>query len=67
MERVLSATIATADDAAAIASLRTGVADYLTESYGRGHWSSRVTVKSVLRGLGTSRVLVVRSERCCFS
>lgn len=62
MRRGLTTTTATAADAAAIASLRTGVAEHLTESYGRGHWSSCVTERSVLRGLSTSRVLVVRSE-----
>jgi GNAT superfamily N-acetyltransferase len=54
--------IATEDDAAAIASLRTAVADALTVQFGRGHWSNPVTERSVLRGIESSRVLVVRSQ-----
>ncbi len=50
------------DDAAALASLRTAVAEHLTRSYGRGHWSSAVTEKSVLHGIKTSRVLVARND-----
>jgi len=52
---------ATIDDAAAIASLRTAVADHLTRDYGCGHWSSAVSEKSVLNALRTSRVFVARS------
>ncbi|MGI8783338.1 MAG: hypothetical protein ACR2L2_06790 [Acidobacteriota bacterium] len=57
----LSVTTATDADAPAIASLRTSVAEHLTLRYGRGHWSSAVTEKSVLRGIKTSRVLVARN------
>jgi len=55
-------TVAAATDAdvTAIASLRTAVAGHLTREYGRGHWSSCPSEKSVLRGLRTSRVLVAR-------
>lgn len=55
-------TTATDADAAAIASLRTSVAEHLTQQYGQGHWSSPVTEKSVLRGIKTSRVLVARND-----
>jgi len=46
----LSFTVAIDDDAPAIAMLRTSVAEHLTRNYGRGHWSTCVTEKSVLRG-----------------
>lgn len=58
----LSITTATDADAAAIASLRTSVAEHLTQQYGQGHWSSPVTEKSVLRGIKSSRVLVARND-----
>ncbi len=51
---------ATAADAAAIAALRTAVAEHLTALHGRGHWSSVVTERGVLRAIATSRVLVAR-------
>jgi GNAT superfamily N-acetyltransferase len=47
-------------DAPAITSLRIAVADSLTDQFGRGHWSSRVTETGVLRSMKTSRVLVAR-------
>ena len=49
-------------DATSIVSLRNRVAQHLTEAHGRGHWSSCVTEKGVLRGLRTSRVLLARNE-----
>ena len=58
----LSADIATDSDAAAIASLRTEVAEDLTRLYGRGHWSFGATEKGVLRGITTSKVLVARTD-----
>lgn len=54
--------MATADDAAELASMRTAVAERLTREYGRGHWSSAVTERGVLWGLKTSRVLVLRNS-----
>lgn len=51
---------ATPDDAAALAALRTRVAEHLTAVYGRGHWSAPVKEAGVLRGLRGSRVLVAR-------
>lgn len=58
---MLSAAIATDEDAAAIAQLRTAVADDLTRQYGCGHWSAPATEAGVLRGIKASRVLVARS------
>lgn len=51
-------TMATADDVAAVLSLRCAVAHDLTRRYGRGHWSCVGTDKSVLRDIRTSRVLL---------
>jgi ribosomal protein S18 acetylase RimI-like enzyme len=59
----ISITTATEADAPAIAELRTAVAQHLTHQFGKGHWSSGVTEKSVLRGIKTSRVLVARNNR----
>lgn len=56
-----SVTTATEADAAAIAALRTSVAEHLTAHHGRGHWSSIVTEKSVARAIEASRVLVARN------
>lgn len=49
-------------DAARIAVLRTAVAERLTRDHGRGHWSSAVSEKSVLRSIRTSRVLAARLD-----
>lgn len=59
---VLSFSIATESDAAAIAVLRAAVAARLTDEYGHGHWSSEATEKGVLRGIQSSRVLTARSH-----
>lgn len=53
---------ATPADAAAIAALRTSVAEELTRVYGRGHWSPVVTERSVLRDIETSHVLIARND-----
>ena len=58
----LSVNTATDADAPLIAALRTAVAEHLANQYGRGHWSSCVTEKSVLRTIKTSRVLVARNK-----
>jgi GNAT superfamily N-acetyltransferase len=58
----LAVTTATAADAAAIAALRTAVAEHLTQQYGKGHWSSAATERGVLRGIKESRVLVARDR-----
>jgi ribosomal protein S18 acetylase RimI-like enzyme len=56
----LTFAVATPADAAAIGALRTEVAMELDRMHGRGHWSSGVTEKSVLRGIQTSHVLLAR-------
>jgi ribosomal protein S18 acetylase RimI-like enzyme len=58
MDRILSA--ATLGDAAAIAALRAAAADQLTREYGRGHWSSIVSEKAVMRSLEKPGVFVAR-------
>lgn len=59
--RKLAITIASDGDALAIAALRNAAAAHLTQRYGRGHWSGRVTEKGTLRDITSSRVLVARS------
>ncbi|HXU31708.1 MAG TPA: GNAT family N-acetyltransferase [Thermoanaerobaculia bacterium] len=56
----LSIVPAVAADASALATLHTSVAERLTRDYGKGHWSSVVTAKGVLRNLEHNRVLVAR-------
>lgn len=56
----LSITLASAGDAAALAALRTSVADHLTRRFGQGHWSAAVTERGELRSIQTSRILVAR-------
>ncbi len=56
----LSVATATNADAAAIAALRTAVAERLTQDFGIGHWSSCSTERGVLYAIRTSRVLVFR-------
>jgi ribosomal protein S18 acetylase RimI-like enzyme len=56
----LSIAPAVAADAPALAALHTSVAERLTRDYGKGHWSSAVTEKGVLRNLEHNRVLVAR-------
>ena len=58
----LSVATATNADAAAIAALRTAVAERLTHDFGKGHWSSCVTERGVLLAIRTSRVVVIRSR-----
>jgi GNAT superfamily N-acetyltransferase len=58
----LSFATATAPDAASLAALRTSAADHLTDLFGHGHWSSRVSEASVLRAIKASRVLVGRNR-----
>jgi ribosomal protein S18 acetylase RimI-like enzyme len=56
----LSVAAASEADAPAVASIRTAAAERLTRDYGRGHWSSCPTERSVLRAIQTSRVMVAR-------
>lgn len=48
-------------DAAAIAALRTAVAERLTAAFGKGHWSYAATEKGVLSGMKRSSVYVAKS------
>lgn len=48
------------DEAAAIARMRTAVAQELTRLHGKGHWSHEVSEKGVRRAIATSRVVVAR-------
>ena len=56
-------TIATADEAAAVAALRNAVASELTKRFGTGHWSSVSTEKGVRSSMKRSSVCVVRDAR----
>ncbi len=53
---------ATEADVPAIVALRNAVAETLTQAHGRGHWTTCVTAKAVMRGLTSSRVLVARDH-----
>lgn len=54
--------LALPEEALALATLRTAVAEDLTARYGKGHWSSAVSEKGVLLGMRTSKVFVARGE-----
>jgi GNAT superfamily N-acetyltransferase len=54
--------IASRSDAAAIAALRTSVAERLTEQYGKGHWSFGSTERGVLSAMGESRIYVAKHD-----
>ncbi|HVU85849.1 MAG TPA: GNAT family N-acetyltransferase [Pirellulales bacterium] len=53
---------ATVGDAKELAALHTAVAERLTESYGRGPWSTKTSEKGALLAMRTSRVFVVRQS-----
>ena len=55
-------TIATADDAEAVAALRNAVASELTTLHGIGHWSSVSSGKSVRSDMNRSSVYLLREE-----
>jgi len=48
------------DDASELAALHTEVAEHLTQSHGRGPWSTKTSKKGVLFALRTSRVFVAK-------
>ena len=54
--------IATPSDAASIAALRTGVADRLTEQYGKGHWSFGSTERGVLSAMRDAHVYIAKHD-----
>jgi GNAT superfamily N-acetyltransferase len=53
-------TLATPEDAEAVAALRTAAAENLTRRFGRGHWSHAVSEGSVLRSMRAGKVFVLR-------
>ena len=53
-------TLATADDAGAIAAVRVAAADRLTRDFGDGHWSLHTNEGAVLRDVRASTVLAAR-------
>jgi GNAT superfamily N-acetyltransferase len=55
-------TLATPDDAVALAALHNDVAARLTDLHGEGPWSSATTEKGVLYAMRTSRVYVARDR-----
>lgn len=59
MLRFEAATAAAAED---IAKIRSAVAEKLTSEYGKGHWSSPSSIRSVLLDLRTSSVYVARRQ-----
>lgn len=59
----LTLTLATSVDALAVARLRSSVAIRLTETYGRGHWSSLATERGAAWSIETSMVYLAWSNR----
>ena len=55
----LSVSLATAADVRALASLRTAVANDLTNKYGKGHWSAPVSERGAALALRHARVLLL--------
>ena len=53
---------ATVEEAAAIASLQTSVADDLTAKYGKGPWSSAVSERGVLFHMRAGKVYVAKPD-----
>ena len=60
-------TIATADDAPAVAALRNAVASALTALHGTGHWSSVSTEKGIRADMKRSSVYVLRDAGCAIA
>jgi GNAT superfamily N-acetyltransferase len=58
--RKLVFSLAVAADATALTALHVEVARDLTARFGKGHWSSEATEKSLLRRIADTRVLVAR-------
>jgi GNAT superfamily N-acetyltransferase len=56
----LSFSIATPDDAPALAALHTAAAADLTRLYGQGFWSSIATERGVIANMRYARVLIAR-------
>jgi len=58
----LTLTDATAEDASAIAEIRSRAADELTKEFGQGHWSAPATEKGVLFSMRYARVLLAKHD-----
>jgi ribosomal protein S18 acetylase RimI-like enzyme len=58
----VSISLATPDDAAAIADVISDAARDLTKKHGQGHWSAVATGKGVLHGMNKAKVLLARNE-----
>ena len=56
-------SVASRDEAAAIAAVRVAAADRLTTQCGEGHWSAHTHDGAVMRDIRDSRVLIVRAGR----
>jgi GNAT superfamily N-acetyltransferase len=54
--------IATADDAADLASLRNATSDHLTSQFGKGPWSGQSTEKGARFGMTRSTVYIARNR-----
>jgi GNAT superfamily N-acetyltransferase len=59
---VSSLSIATPDEAGAVAALRNAVASALTERHGTGHWSSVSSEKGIRASMKRSSVYVARDD-----
>ena len=58
----MTMTLATTDDAVALAALHNDVAARLTDLHGEGPWSAATTEKGVAHAIRTSRVYIARDR-----
>lgn len=61
MNVTVSISLATSDDAAAIADVISEAAYDLTDKHGQGHWSAIASPKGVLTGMSKAKVLVAKT------
>lgn len=61
MNVTVSISLATSDDAAAIADVISEAAHDLTDKHGQGHWSAIASPKGVLTGMNKAKVLVAKT------
>jgi GNAT superfamily N-acetyltransferase len=59
----ISITLATTEDAAAIAEVISLAARDLTAKFGQGHWSAIATEKGVLNGMSRSKILIAKNGK----
>ena len=57
---IVSITLATTENAAAIADVISKAAQDLTLKHGQGHWSAVATEKGVLNGMGRAKILIAK-------